>query len=30
LAIVKATDDGLLADLADSGGFASRKNGFHA
>ena len=30
LAVVETTDNGLLADLADFGGFAGRKNSFHA
>src|SRR5262249_42399516 len=30
LTIVKTTDDGLLTDFTDFGGFASRKNGLHA
>src|SRR5579875_2703137 len=30
LAVVEATDDGLLTDFANFGGFAGRKNGFHA
>ena len=29
LPVVKATDDGLLTDFADFGGFASRENGLH-
>src|SRR5262249_19543171 len=30
LAVVEATDDGLLTDFANFGGFASREDGFHA
>ena len=30
LPVVEATDDGLLADLADLGGFAGREHGLHA
>ena len=30
LPVVEATDDGLLTDLADFGGFAGRENGLHA
>src|SRR5262249_10363887 len=29
LPVVKATDNGLLRDLADLGGFAGRENGLH-